>query len=117
MSRHKRRTRLYRTQSRRLESFVVATARRLSDDDQDLADDLAQEGRIGAWLRADAPARTRVERARRIRRAAVNRMLRFLVRDALQVPAPIPLEKLARAANVAQRKRAARAVRRTRRAS
>ena len=60
------------------QTYIRDTARRLSDGDRDLADDLEQEALIALW-KLDAPLTVAAgERSQFVRTVAVNAMLAFL---------------------------------------
>lgn len=77
MSQRRRRERRFLVHCEYLVTFTRQLAERLADGDCDLADDLAQEGLIGAWLGSDGKGKTKRARRRRTRRAAANRMFKY----------------------------------------
>lgn len=78
MSQRRRRLRRFLTHGDDLTTFTRQLAERLADGNRDLEDDLAQEGLIGAWLGSDGKGRTKRARWRRTRRAAANRMFKYM---------------------------------------
>lgn len=78
MSQRRRRARRFLSHHDDLATFTRQLAEALAEGDRDYADDLAQEGMIGAWLGSDGKGKTRRARRLRTRRAAAHRMFKYV---------------------------------------